>query len=185
MQVKFLRVLQEGEVVRVGATRPIPIDVRIIAATHRSLSEDIQTGHFRPDLFYRLAVAILKLPPIRERSGDMGLLIEALMEQINRESKTEPGYRHKKISVSAKNIMLQQPWPGNVRELLNTLRRSALWSEGETIQSEDVREALIQPQSSSPGDITRCSSFFIQAAAGIISPTEPMFARRFNEGVGS
>ena len=153
MQVKFLRVLQEGEVVRVGSTRPIPIDVRIIAATHRSLSEDIQTGHFRPDLFYRLAVAILKLPPIRERSGDMGLLIDALMEQINRESKSEPGYRHKKLSVSAKNIMLQQSWPGNVRELLNTLRRSALWSEGETIQSEDAREALIQPQSSSQNDL--------------------------------
>jgi len=153
MQVKFLRVIQENEVVRIGATSPIPLDVRIIAATHRNLAEDMQTGRFRPDLFYRLAVAIFKLPPIRERAGDVGLLIDHLLNQINRDRETEPGYIHKKLSVSAKNIMLQQPWPGNVRELLNTLRRAALWSSGDVIGPEDIREALIQPHSSIENDL--------------------------------
>ena len=109
MPVKFLRVIQENEVVRIGATSPIPLDVRIIAATHRNLAQDMQTGRFRPDLFYRLAVAILKLPPIRERAGDMGILIDHLLNQINQDSETEPGYIHKELSVSAKNIMLQHP----------------------------------------------------------------------------
>jgi transcriptional regulator with PAS, ATPase and Fis domain len=153
MPVKFLRVIQENEVVRIGATSPIPLDVRIIAATHRNLAQDMQTGRFRPDLFYRLAVAILKLPPIRERAGDMGILIDHLLNQINQDSETEPGYIHKELSVSAKNIMLQHPWPGNVRELLNTLRRAALWSSTETIGPEDIRDALIQPHSTIENDL--------------------------------
>ena len=142
-QVKLLRVMQEGEVVRVGATRAIGVDVRVIAATNRTLTQEITEGRFREDLYYRLAVAVLKLPPLRERTGDLGLLVDHLLDQINEESAHEPGYRNKKLSASARNVLLQQSWPGNIRELLNTLRRAAIWSDVETIEAEDIREALL------------------------------------------
>jgi len=152
-QVKILRALQEGEIVRVGATTPIPIDVRIIAATNLSLIQEVAAGGFRADLFYRLAVAVLQLPPLRERPGDLNLLIDYLGEQINRESSVEPGYKHKKFSVAAKNLLATHSWPGNVRELLNTLRRSAIWSKGETISSEDIRDALLPTAAVKESDI--------------------------------
>ena len=142
-QVKLLRALQEGEVVRVGATKPIGIELRVIAATNRTLTQEVAQGRFREDLYYRLAVAVLKLPPVRERPGDLGPLVDRLLEQINEESAHEPGYRNKKFSVSARNILFRYSWPGNVRELMNTLRRAAIWSDGVTIEADDVREALL------------------------------------------
>ena len=152
-QVKLLRALQEGEVLRVGATEPIKVDVRVISATNRSLINEIEVGDFREDLFYRLAVAVLKLPPLRERAGDLNLLIDKLLDQVNEESATEPGFEHKNISAGARNILLQYGWPGNVRELLNTLRRAAVWSSGNTIRVEDMREALLHlPKSDKTGD---------------------------------
>ena len=144
-QVKLLRVLQEGAVVRVGATTPRKVNVRVIAATNRTLTEEVTERRFREDLFYRLAVAVLKLPPLRERAGDVGLLADRLMEQINAESATEPGYRDKKLSASARNIMLRHSWPGNVRELANTLRRAAIWSGGSVITADELRDALLPP----------------------------------------
>jgi len=144
-QVKLLRALQEAEITRVGSTHAIQVDIRIIAATNRILTEEIAKGGFRADLFYRIAVAVLRIPPLRDRPGDLNLLIERLLDQINHESRQEPGYKHKKISVSAKNLLLNHPWPGNVRELLNTLHRAAIWSAEETITAEDIREALLPP----------------------------------------
>lgn len=152
-QVKMLRAVQEGEVVRVGATKPIAVDVRIIAATNRTLIDEVAAGRFRDDLFYRLAVAVLKIPPLRERPGDLGLLIDRLLEQVNREAVGEPGYREKKLSAGAKNLLLTHPWPGNVRELLNTIRRAALWSDGTTVSSDDVREALLPAVSTARSDV--------------------------------
>ena len=142
-QVKLLRALQEGAVVRVGATTPRHVDVRVIAATNRTLTEEVAEGRFREDLFYRLAVAVLKLPPLRDRAGDVGLLADRLLERINTESESEPGYRQKKISVSARNILLRHSWPGNVRELSNTLRRAAIWSDRSAVTAEDLRDALL------------------------------------------
>ena len=142
-QVKLLRVLQEGEVIRVGATTPLKVDVRIIAATNRTLTEEIAAGRFREDLFYRLAVVRLRLPPLRERKGDLSLLIDRLLKEINDDLAQEPGYEHKKLSPGARNILISHPWPGNVRELLNTLQQAAFWTSGATIRSEDVREALL------------------------------------------
>ena len=142
-QVKLLRILQEGEVLRVGSTIPLKVNVRIIAATNRTLVEEIAAGRFREDLFYRLAVATLQLPPLRERSGDLSLLLDRLLKQVNDEHAQQPGYEQKKFSPSAKHILLAHPWPGNVRELMNTLHRAALWTSGPTIQSEDMREALL------------------------------------------
>jgi len=145
VQVRLLRVLQEGEVVHVGSSKPIKVDVRIIAATNRNLIEAVAEGHFREDLFYRLAVAYLKLPPLRERAGDLNTLINHLLERINRESEEEPGFKHKTISSNARNLLLNHRWPGNVRELQNTLRRAALWSAGDVLRAEDIRDALLPP----------------------------------------
>lgn len=143
MQVKLLRTVQEGEVKRIGATQARKVDVRIIAATNRNLIEEVAAGSFREDLFYRLAVGVIKLPALRERSGDISLLIDKFLERINRESDKEPGYKHKKISASARNILLQHTWPGNVRELQNTLIRAAVWSLDEELGEEDINEALL------------------------------------------
>lgn len=143
VQVKLLRALQEGEVVRVGDSAPRKVDVRIIAATNRSLPKEIAEGNFREDLFFRLAVAILKLPPLRERAGDLTLLTDRLMEKINAEAAEDGRPLNKKLSVLAKNIMLEHAWPGNVRELLNTLYRAAVSSDGETIDAAAMKDAIL------------------------------------------
>jgi DNA-binding NtrC family response regulator len=152
-QVKLLRVLQEGEVIRLGATKATKVDVRIIAATNRDLTKEIANGAFREDLFYRLAVAVLRLPPLRERTGDLGLLLDRLMDQVNGEAASDPGYQNKKLSAGARNVMSAHAWPGNVRELLNTLRRAAIWCDGAVISSEDVRDALLPTHHQTSVDI--------------------------------
>ncbi len=144
IQVKLLRVLQEGEVVRVGESKPIPIDVRIISATNRKLTSEVNEGRFREDLFFRLAVAVLRLPPIRERAGDLNLLIDHLLEKINKESVAEPDWGDKKISAGGRNLLLQHTWPGNIRELQNTLTRAIVWSSGKSITKEDIQDALLE-----------------------------------------
>lgn len=140
-QVKLLRTLQEGEVVRLGASKPQKVDVRIIAATNRALTTEIAAGRFREDLFYRIAVAVLKIPPLRERSGDLGVLVDHLLSKVNTDALGTGG--GKKLSAGARNLLLAHPWPGNVRELLNTLQRAVLWTDGPTIGAEDMREALL------------------------------------------
>ncbi|MBT4561306.1 MAG: sigma 54-interacting transcriptional regulator [Planctomycetes bacterium] len=142
-QVKLLRVLQEGVVQRVGSSRWINVDIRIVAATNKFLLEEIKQGRFRVDLFYRIAVLPLQLPPLRERHGDLLPLIDYLMAKINKESRSEPGYQEKKLTVAAKKIFLDHHWPGNVRELENTLRRVAVWSVGENVDDEDAKAAVL------------------------------------------
>ncbi|HEY8375717.1 MAG TPA: sigma 54-interacting transcriptional regulator [Nannocystis sp.] len=142
-QVKLLRALQEREVVRVGDTTPRKVDVRIIAATHRDLLAEVAAGRFREDLFYRLAVAVLHLPPLRERAGDLGLLIDRLFIEAQRELEGQPGFVPRRLTPAARNLLLQHSWPGNVRELKNTLLRAALWATGPTIGVDDIREALL------------------------------------------
>jgi DNA-binding NtrC family response regulator len=141
-QVKLLRVLQEREVVRVGASKSKKMDVRVISATNRDLLSAISENRFREDLYYRLAVAVINVPSLRERAGDLSLLIDRILEQVNRESAGEPGFSDKKISAGAKNLMLQYEWPGNVRELLNVIRRATIWSGHPTISEADITDAL-------------------------------------------
>jgi transcriptional regulator with PAS, ATPase and Fis domain len=143
-QVSLLRSLQENEIKRVGEAKVRPVDVRIIAATNRTLISEVAEGGFREDLYYRLAVATLRLPALRERKGDLGLLADRLLNQVNEDAKSEPGYIAKKFSVAAKNLIITHSWPGNVRELLNTLRRVTLFADTEKISKESMREA-IQP----------------------------------------
>lgn len=142
-QVRLLRVLQEGEVLRVGSTRARKVDVRVVAATNRNVLEEVSEGRFREDLFYRLAVVRLLLPPLRDREGDLAFLIDKLLARVNSEASGQPGFVPKELSPVAMNLLLQHPWPGNVRELINTLQRVAVWIADERIEEGDVREALL------------------------------------------
>jgi len=132
LQVKLLRVLQEREVIPVGATESIPVDVRIVAATNRDLEEEIRRGNFRSDLFYRLNVIALNLPPLRDRRDDLILLIENFLQQMATEADSEP----KALASEALDAVMVYEWPGNVRELenalehANVLTRSALIDVG-------------------------------------------------------
>lgn len=141
-QVRLLRVLQEYEVTRLGASKPRKVDVRIVAATNRVLPEEVRAGRFREDVFHRIAVGILVLPPLRAREGDLNLLIDALLAQVNKEATSQPGFSYKKLSVGARNVLLRHTWPGNVRELHNALLRASIWVPGEEISAEDVTEVL-------------------------------------------
>jgi DNA-binding NtrC family response regulator len=135
--------VQELEVLPVGSSRPQKIDVRMIAATNRSLPAEVAAGSFREDLFHRLAVAVLRLPPLRERREDLGLLIDHVLAQVNSEGAEQPGYLDKELSAGARNLLFTHSWPGNVRELQNTLRRAAVWTAGVRLSTEDIREALL------------------------------------------
>jgi len=143
-QVRLLRVLQDCEVTRARATEPRPINVRIIAATNRVLPEEIQAGRFREDLYYRLAVGVLLLPPLRERDGDLDLLIDARMASINVEAASQPGYGHKELDAAARKILIGHSWPGNLRELHNVLLRASIWASGDTITEKDISASLVR-----------------------------------------
>jgi len=170
-QVRLLRAIQAKEVTPLGESKSIKVDVRIIAATHRDLAADVASGRFREDLFHRLAVGILKLPPLRDRDGDIDLLIDAFLEKINDDSKGKPEVQDKKISVDARKIMVNYSWPGNIRELYHTLLRASIWSEGDEIQPEDVRSALLEVHSQSENIMGRSltQGFDLQALLNEIS----------------
>lgn len=141
-QVTLLRAIQEGKVARLGETTAKPVDVRIIAASNRNLLQEVADGRFRSDLFYRLAVACLALPPLRDRGEDLELLLDAALEHANRELFIHGQNQDKKFSDSAKIIMLGHSWPGNVRELFNTVMRAVLWTPGPLIGAEDAKQSL-------------------------------------------
>jgi len=141
-QVRLLRVLQERMVTRIGATQPVDLDIRVISATNRNLMHEVGAGRFREDLFHRLAVGILQIPSLRERGGDLLLLINFLMGQIAEEL---GGGERKQISLGARKILSEHAWPGNIRELHNVLMRCVLWSQGPSITAEDVLAALLRP----------------------------------------
>ena len=137
LQVKLLRVLQEREVVRVGARQPVRIDVRLIAATNADLAGDVATGRFRADLFYRLDVATVALPPLRERPGDIVPLADYFVELYAHRL----GGRRKTLAPAARERLLQHPWPGNIRELENVIHRAVLACRDGCIDAEHLRLA--------------------------------------------
>jgi DNA-binding NtrC family response regulator len=149
MQARLLRALQQGEVTPVGASKPVPFKARIIAATNRNLMGEVADGRFREDLFYRLAVATLRLPPLRERQGDVGLLIDKLLAQVNSELASVLA-----LSPGARALLLAHSWPGNVRELLNTLHRVAAWCEDSIISADEMREVIIPARMSKPEHVS-------------------------------
>jgi two-component system response regulator HydG len=137
-QVKLLRALQEREVIPVGATEPVAIDVRIIAATNRDLDEEIRRGTFRSDLFYRLNVITLHLPALRERADDVPVLAAHILERFA----TSRGATPPKLSAEALAVLQAYDWPGNVRELENALERAAVLSEKDEITPAALPDRL-------------------------------------------
>lgn len=168
-QVKLLRVVQQQEVVPVGESRAVPVDVHLIAATNRNLATEVQARRFREDLFYRLAVAVLHLPPLRERPGDLGPLIDALLQRANDAAlKDEPAYTPKRLSAAAKTLLMAQRWPGNVRELEHTLMRTTVWADEPTVSVADAQAALFQgasPATLAPGTLAELEPGFDLDAA--------------------
>ncbi|HTR55559.1 MAG TPA: sigma-54 dependent transcriptional regulator [Kofleriaceae bacterium] len=138
-QAKVLRVLQENELERVGGGETIKVDVRVVAATNKDLQAEIAAGRFREDLFYRLAVVPIELPPLRARREDIPSLVEHFVEQVCADNER----RAKKVASGAMTMLMQHDWPGNVRELKNVVERLAiLTGDAEVIGEADVAEAL-------------------------------------------
>lgn len=146
-QVKLLRVLQQGEVSKIGATETIHVNVRVVAATHRNLSAMVEDGTFREDLYYRLAVVPLHLPPLRERKEDIPDLVESLF----RKAKERHGLPNVRLAPQVLHHLMAYRWPGNVRELENVLERLLVLAPGEVITEfdlpEEIRRVAAQPQS--------------------------------------
>jgi DNA-binding NtrC family response regulator len=134
LQMDLLRVLEDRRFFRVGGTAPIEVDVRIIAATNRDLAKAIQEGSFREDLFYRLNVIPVRLPPLRDRREDIPLLVEHLLERLG----AEIGRKLEGVSAEAMDRLVAHPWPGNVRELRNVLERAIVVATGRVLQVHDL-----------------------------------------------
>ena len=138
-QVKLLRVLQEGEVHKLGAAMPVKVDVRVIAATHRDLSAMVEDETFREDLYYRLAVVPLTVPPLRERREDIPELIDTLFQR----AKERHGLLDVKMAAAVHQRLISYRWPGNVRQLENVLERLLVLASGDLITAEDLPEELV------------------------------------------
>jgi two-component system nitrogen regulation response regulator NtrX len=146
-QAKVLRVLQEGEVERLGSARTIKVDVRVIAATNKNLEEEIEKGHFREDLYFRLAVIPIYVPPLRERPEDIAPLVRHYMDYFSRENNVRP----KRITQAALDLLQRHRWKGNIRELRNTVERLIIMTGADTIDVADLPDALRSPASAVTG----------------------------------
>jgi two-component system nitrogen regulation response regulator NtrX len=142
-QAKVLRVLQEGEVERLGSARTIKVDVRVIAATNKNLEEEIEKGTFREDLYFRLAVIPVQVPPLRERAEDIPPLVRHYMEYFARENNVRP----KRITPAALDVLQRHRWKGNIRELRNTVERLMIMTAGDTIDVADLPDVVRSPAS--------------------------------------
>ena len=138
LQVKLLRVLQEGTIRRLGDTKDVVVDVRILAATHRDLSAETQAGRFREDLFYRINVLPIVVPPLRQRKEDVPLLVEHFIARNN----ARFGTAIRGLTPEARRVLLEYSWPGNVRELENTVERAMVLCEGDTLTENDLPERV-------------------------------------------
>jgi transcriptional regulator with PAS, ATPase and Fis domain len=161
-QVKLLRVLQEREFERVGGTENVKIDVRVIAATNRDLKQAIQQGKFREDLFYRLNVIVVEMPALREREGDLGLLVKYFLDRMKAKKST----RFEGISENALHIMRQYRWPGNVRELENVIERIVTLNDDVVIKPEHLP---VEMTGQTPGGF---SSPLVLPKAGVLKSGE-------------
>lgn len=155
MQVKLLRVLQEGVVFRVGGREPIAIDVRVIAATNVNLKEAVKAGTFREDLYYRLNVFSIQLPPLRSRRSDIPLLVNAIIRN------TDTVNASIRVAREAMNILIRYDWPGNVRQLSNAIERAIIMSDGTLIKPEDLSEEILESMEENHG-----SGYYSSALCG-------------------
>jgi DNA-binding NtrC family response regulator len=153
MQVKLLRVLQTGEVCRIGEHKPIAVNVRIIAATNADLQKKVESGNFREDLFYRLNVLPISIPPLRERSDDILPLARHFLNRCS-QSLHKPALN---FSGEAERALMTQRWPGNIRELENAVERAANLVDGDRIQPSDLGITVLgrlRPQKSNAGGLS-------------------------------
>jgi transcriptional regulator with PAS, ATPase and Fis domain len=146
LQAKLLRVLETRSVVPVGGREPIPVDVRVVAATHQSLRRAVEAGRFRADLMYRLRVIPIFLPPLRERAGDVPLLTQKLVEDLNRQGERQVV----RISPQAQDTLDRYPWPGNVRELRNALEYAFVIGDGPVLLPGDLPQEILSPRGEGP-----------------------------------
>ena len=135
LQSKLLRAIQEREIDRIGGTRPIKVDVRIIATSNRNMEDEVAKGNFREDLYFRLNVMKLEIPPLRERPADIAILAPHFIRKYAKANGVDP----LPLSADAKRALLAHPWPGNVRELANAMHRAVLLADGESISPEAIR----------------------------------------------
>lgn len=149
MQVKLLRALQEKEIVRVGSTKPIKVDVRLIAATNRDLNGMMCAGQFRADLFYRISTLQIEVPALRERREDIVLLAEHFLEKCRPHA---PSRQPITLDRNALELLATYDWPGNVRELENVISRLTVFARGSIITETDIREAIGANRPSSDDD---------------------------------
>jgi DNA-binding NtrC family response regulator len=148
MQVKLLRVLQESEFERVGGIKTIKVDVRLVTATNRDLQKEVAAGNFREDLYYRLNVVPIHLPPLRERKPDIPLLVEHFVSKFNERLKKS----FTRVEDDALERLMAHPWPGNIRELENVLERTMLFTEGPSIRARDLPIELQPPLAAPSSD---------------------------------
>lgn len=146
VQVKLLRALQQGEITRVGDSKTRTVDVRILAATHRPITQMVGEGTFREDLYYRLAVGIIELPALRDRAADIPELLQQILAEINTTFARQVGFKSKTISMDAIKFAENNPWPGNIRALWNTLNRAVLWAEDDEITAEHLQQAGVSAE---------------------------------------
>jgi transcriptional regulator with GAF, ATPase, and Fis domain len=144
LQAKLLRVLQEGEFERLGSSRTIRVDVRVIAASNRDLEQEVRRGSFRADLFYRLNVFPIRMPSLRERREDIGMLVNFFVEQISRKM----GKRIEALPEEMLGAMEQYPWPGNVRELKNVIERAVILTQGSKLQLPEELKMCMHSETS-------------------------------------
>lgn len=166
MQVKLLRVLQEKTIRRVGGTEEIPVDFRLLVATNRDLEKEVKAGNFREDLFYRINVIPIKLPPLRERQEDIMPLVRSFVEKFSRQCGEEP----KEISAEAIQALESYSWPGNVRELENTLERIVVLTPGPLIGKSNLPDQMI----GAPANV---------AGGQIVIPSEGMDLEAYLDGL--
>src|SRR5207249_10894140 len=149
LQVKLLRVLEDTHVLPVGGTRPVPVDIRIITSTNRDLACEVEAGRFREDLYYRLNVVHLIVPPLRERRGDIPLLVDHLVDRLN----AKLGTRCLGVERDALWSLIGRPWKGNVRELENVLERAMVLGGGDLISFRDLSAEPATAQGAAPQDL--------------------------------
>ena len=145
VQAKLLRVLQEGTFEPVGAEKTTSVDVRLISATNRDLKREVERGIFREDLYYRINVVLIHLPPLRKRKNDIPLLLKHFLDKAREEGQESPGF-----SKEALAAMIDYPWPGNVRELQSAVRSALVKSRGRVIQPDDLPPELKKRQNERP-----------------------------------
>jgi DNA-binding NtrC family response regulator len=138
VQAKLLRALEERRVERLGGSEPVAVDVRVVSATHRPLEDEIERGNFRADLFFRLQVVTIEIPPLRERREDIPELAEAFARQAAERYNLPP----RRVGPAALRRLIEYDWPGNVRELRNTIERAAVLAEGDELREQDLPEQL-------------------------------------------